>query len=73
MTGLDLNRIKQLSMLTNLPLIISGGASCLDDFKNAALAGASAVAAGALFQFTQITPYQVNKYLSIQGILVRQV
>ena len=56
-----------------MPVITSlcGGAASLNDFHNAVLSGASAVAAGAIFQFTQIMPRQVRQYLSDQAIKVR--
>ncbi len=72
MTGMDFNRISKVSNLTNLPVIASGGASCLDDFYQALLCGASAISAGAIFQFTEVTPTKVRTYLSHQGIDVRQ-
>lgn len=73
LSGMDFNRITQVSNLTTLPVIASGGASSLNDFQNAVLCGASAVAAGAIFQFTQTTPTQVRTYLSEQQISVRNV
>ena len=72
LTGMDFNRVSQVSKLTTLPVITSGGAASLSDFHQAILAGASAVAAGAVFQFTQITPTQVRYYLSKQGISTRE-
>ena len=71
--GMDFNRISQVSNLTTLPVIASGGAASLNDFHRAVLSGASAVAAGAIFQFTQITPKQVGVYLAGQGIRTRIV
>ncbi len=73
LSGMDFNRIAQVSRLTSLPVIASGGAASLRDFHEAVLNGASAVAAGAIFQFTQITPKQVRQYLSNQNIKVRIV
>jgi cyclase len=70
--GMDLQRITHVSRVTTLPVIASGGAGSLDDFHQAVLAGASAVAAGAVFQFTQITPTQVRAYLSESGIPTRK-
>jgi cyclase len=69
--GMDFNRIVQVSKLTTLPVIASGGAASLEDFRQAVLSGASAVTAGALFQFTHITPKQVRNYLSEHGIHTR--
>jgi cyclase len=73
LSGMDLNRIAQVVNLTDLPVIASGGAASLDDFHQAILSGASAVAAGAVFQFTQITPNQVRLYLSKQQVSVRNL
>lgn len=73
LSGMDFNRIAQVSSLTTLPVIASGGAASLNDFHQAVLSGASAVAAGAIFQFTQITPTQVRSYLSQQDVSVRNV
>jgi len=73
LTGMDFNRISQVSSLTSLPVIASGGASSLNDFHQAVQSGASAVAAGAVFQFTQITPKQVRSFLSKQGVQTRDV
>ena len=73
LSGMDFSRIRQISALTKLPVIASGGASSLEDFHRAVLSGASAVAAGALFQFTQITPKLIRSYLVKQGISMRTV
>jgi cyclase len=73
LSGMDFNRISQVSRLTTLPVIASGGAGSLNDFHQAVLSGASAVAAGAIFQFTQITPRQVHRHLSDQDIEVRVI
>jgi len=71
LTGMDIRRIAQVSKLTTLPVIASGGAGSQDDFRQAVLSGASAVAAGAIFQFTQITPKQVRGYLAERGVPTR--
>lgn len=72
LTGMDLRRIARVSRITSLPVIASGGVGSFEDFHQAVLAGASAVAAGAVFQFTQITPTQVRAYLSEHGIETRK-
>ncbi len=71
LSGMDFKRIELVSTLTKLPVIASGGAASLNDFQLAVLSGASAVAAGALFQFTQVTPKLVRTYLAEQGIATR--
>lgn len=50
--GYDQKLIKQVSQVLDIPVIASGGAGCLNDFKSAVnIAGASAVAAGSMFVF----------------------
>jgi cyclase len=71
LTGMDFNRIGQVSSLTSVPVIASGGAASLEDFHRAVISGASAVAAGAIFQFTEVTPKLVRSYLAQQGIPTR--
>ena len=73
LNGMDFKRISQVSSLTRLPVIASGGAASFEDCLEAILSGATAVAAGALFQFTEVTPKQVRKYLAEQGIATRAV
>lgn len=51
MCGYDLDLIQQAANEVTVPLIALGGARSLDDFKAAVDAGASAVAAGAMFVF----------------------
>ena len=69
--GMDFEKISQVCLNTRLPVIASGGAASLEDCLQAVSCGASAVAAGALFQFTQTTPSQVRAYLSKHGISTR--
>jgi imidazole glycerol-phosphate synthase subunit HisF len=49
--GYDLEMINHVSNTINIPLIAVGGASGLQDFKEAAKSGASAVCAGSMFVF----------------------
>lgn len=49
--GYDLELIEAVSKSVSIPIIASGGASNIEDFKKAVDAGASAVAAGSLFVF----------------------
>ena len=71
LSGMDFSRISKAARLTTLPIIASGGAGSLDDFYQAVLHGASAVSAGAIFQFTEITPKQVKYHLSGRGVETR--
>ncbi len=51
MQGYDLDLVKQVAELSPVPVIASGGAGSVSDFAHAIKAGASAVAAGAMFVF----------------------
>ncbi|MFW7346627.1 MAG: AglZ/HisF2 family acetamidino modification protein [Pigmentiphaga sp.] len=49
LSGMNLELIQQASTICSIPLIACGGASSLGDLKAAVRAGASAIAAGAMF------------------------
>ncbi len=51
LSGYDLDLIRQVSSAVDIPVVAAGGASHPRDFRLAVEAGASAVAAGALFVF----------------------
>lgn len=51
MSGYDIDLIKTTSKTVSIPVVASGGAGGVDDFCHAIQAGASAVAAGAMFVF----------------------
>lgn len=51
MTGYDLNLIRLVSENVKVPVVASGGAGKIEHFSEAIKAGASAVAAGAMFVF----------------------
>lgn len=71
MAGYDLDAIRDAAALVKVPLIASGGCSGYDDMHNALIAGADAVAAGALFAFTDATPKGAVNFLKERGICVR--
>ena len=50
-SGLDTALITRVSGAVNVPVIVCGGASCLEDMRAAVEAGASAAAAGSIFVF----------------------
>jgi cyclase len=51
MQGYDIELVKTIAGNADIPVIACGGAGKLDDFRAAALAGASAAAAGSMFVF----------------------
>lgn len=69
--GYDLDLIRDVSKAVSIPVVAHGGCSGYEDMARAIEAGASAVAAGALFQFTQATPREAAKYLAEHGIEAR--
>ena len=73
MKGMNIPAIKKVSNLTDLPIIASSGARSGEDFFEAINNGASAVAAGALFQFTETTPKSIRNFLQSKNIQVRKV
>lgn len=71
MGGYDLSSIRKVSQAVNIPVIASCGAGTYQHMVEAVEAGASAVAAGAMFQFTNATPKGAAEYLSSRGIETR--
>jgi cyclase len=69
--GYDTEIIHCVANAVSIPVIASGGCSGPADMLAAVRAGASAVAAGALFSFTDTTPATCRVYLSEHGVAVR--
>ena len=71
MGGMEIGLIKSVASSVSIPGIASSGAGSFQDFSRAMSAGADAVAAGAMFQFTEQTPREVRDYLANEGFDVR--
>lgn len=71
MLGYDLELIRSVRDAIRVPLVAHGGCSGYADMAAAIRAGASAVAAGALFQFTDATPLGAAEFLCRDGIEAR--
>ena len=71
MQGYDLDLIRAVSKAVTIPVIAHGGCGSYRDMLLAIEAGADAVAAGAMFQFTDATPRGAAEYLAKHGIEVR--
>lgn len=71
MLGYDISLIKHVAKAVDIPVIASGGAGEYEHMHRALKAGASAVAAGSLFQFTDATPRGAAEYLAGKGWEVR--
>ena len=68
MEGYDIDLVRNVSHAVNIPIIASCGCGTYEHMLEAIHAGASAVAAGAMFQFTENTPLGAAKYLAEHGI-----
>lgn len=71
MNGYDLKLIRSVAYAVEIPVVAHGGCSGYGDMVDAVHAGASAVAAGALFQFTDATPKGAAQALASYGIEAR--
>lgn len=71
MEGYDIELIREVSHAVDIPVIAHGGCSGPEDMLRAIEAGASAVAAGALFLFTDYTPRSCAQWLAERGVEVR--
>ena len=71
MDGYDLALIKRVTEGARVPVVASGGCSGAADMIAAVRAGADAVAAGALWRFTEATPAECKAEMRAAGLVVR--
>jgi cyclase len=71
MIGYDLELTRAVAHAVSIPVIASGGAGTYADMAAALEQGAAAVAAAAMFTFTQQTPLEAKRYLRGHGFPVR--
>jgi cyclase len=71
MEGYDLDLVERVSQSVPVPVVASGGCSGAADMVAALDAGAHGVAAGALFQYRDVTPRQIARDLEASGKPVR--
>lgn len=69
--GYDLDLIRAVSQAVTIPVIAHGGCGTYQHMIEAIEAGADAVAAGAMFLFTDQTPRGAAEYLAQHGIEAR--
>ncbi len=70
--GYDLDSIGRVARAVSIPVIASGGAGDVEHFVEALRAGASAVAAAAMFHFTEQTPLEGRRHIGAAGYPVRR-
>lgn len=71
MAGYDLGLIGKIAKEVSIPIVANGGCGTYEHMHRALKAGASAVAAGAMFQWTDNTPHEAAEYLSAKGWEIR--
>jgi imidazole glycerol-phosphate synthase subunit HisF len=72
MQGYDVDLIRAVASVVSVPVIAAGGAGNYEHMAEALIhGGASAVAAAAMFHFTEQTPLQAKRALLEHGIPVR--
>ena len=70
-TGYDIDLIREISSIVNIPVIASGGVGSLDHLVNGIKAGASAVLAASIFHYGKYSIKQAKEYLNSKSIPVR--
>jgi cyclase len=72
MGGYDVDTVARIAGTVNVPVVASGGAGTFDHMVEVLRdGGASAVAAAAMFHFTEQTPMEAKQYLAGHGFPVR--
>lgn len=71
--GFDLALNRRLATELPVPIIASGGAGTMEDFKRVFDVGVDAALAASVFHFGQIPIPELKKYLSEEGIAMRGV
>jgi cyclase len=72
MDGYDVDTVGRIAGAVNVPVIASGGAGTFEHMADVLRdGGASAVAAAAMFHFTEQTPMEAKRYLAGHGFPVR--
>lgn len=70
--GYELNLTRQIAEAVGIPVIASGGAGKMSDFKDAFTIGkADAALAASLFHFKELTIAELKEYLRSEGIAIR--
>lgn len=69
--GFDLELNRRLALELSVPIIASGGAGTMEDFKRVFDVGVDAALAASVFHFGQIPIPKLKKYLKEQGVAMR--
>ncbi len=71
--GFDIEMLEAISKVANVPIIASGGAGCMEHFKDLfnAVPGVDAGLAASIFHFKQVEIMDLKRYLIENGIEMR--
>jgi cyclase len=69
--GYDIDLVRAVSAAVSMPVVASGGAGTYEHMAAALDAGAAAIAAGAIYHFTEMTPREAKAFLKSRGYPVR--
>ena len=69
--GYDLETLREVSSLVDIPLIASGGAGSKEHILEAFRNGADATLAASIFHYQEISIMELKEFLKEEGILVR--
>lgn len=72
LSGYDLELIQAVSEAVSIPVVACGGAGCYEHLREGLAAGAHAVAAAAMWHFTDQRPSEAAEYLHKLEIPVRR-
>lgn len=71
-TGFDINLLREISKNVSIPIVASGGAGSMEDFKKVfQVSGIDAGLAASIFHFKEIEIKKLKEYLKNEDILVR--
>ena len=71
-SGFDIELTKRVQEAVNIPIIASGGAGKMEDFKDI-LQYSDAALAASLFHFNEINITELKEYLHKEGVAVRKI
>lgn len=69
--GLDIETAKQISKISDIPIIFEGGTKNLRDILNAVEEGVNAIAIGSMFIFSDNNIFKVKQFLDNRGVNIR--
>ena len=71
-SGYDIEITRRIAHAVSVPVIASGGAGCMEHFKQAFDAGAQAALAASLFHFGELSIPELKRYLAANGYPMRR-